>query len=398
MTAVQAKVHGRNIGAAVASQRDPAAVSQTSPQSAQFSSLTSTQAPSQHSSWPSPEAPGHGPAPAPLKHLGLVPHMHVPAVHESVNRGSHVVPQAPQFSTSVVTSTHERMPVESGQQADPAAHGPPVSPQTHSPSVQELASRGSQTLPQAPQLSRSEPTVLQPVSQQSWPVRQRSAEPLHVQCVRGVVPSVTQPVAIGGSSLRQSLPQEPQLAASVVVSVQVSPQHRSGSVHGGEQAETMQAPASQIWPDSQELPQVPQLARSVRMSTQVTPQHIVPPVQPPGHASPAQTPAVHATPDGHSRSHEPQFMRSICRLAQAAPQHTSPRPQVLPPQEQKPERHWPPVQAVPHDLQFSSSVSRSTQRLSPQTIGSATSQPPSGSEQRTTAAEIPAAANPSRKA
>ena len=142
MTAVQAKVHGRNIAVPAAWQTDPAAVSQTSPQSAQFSSLTSTQVPSQHISWPSPDAPGHGPTPAPLKHVGLVPHVHAPAVHESVNSGSHVAPQAPQFSVSVVISTHERTPVKSGQQAVPSAHGPPVSPQTHSPAAQELATRG----------------------------------------------------------------------------------------------------------------------------------------------------------------------------------------------------------------------------------------------------------------
>jgi hypothetical protein len=153
-------------------QTSPAAGSQTSPQLAQFVSLTSAQAPEQQN-WapPSPVAPHMKPPPG--RQAALVPQVQAPSEQLSLTRGLHVLPQAPQLPGSVMMS-RQAPP----QQAWPSGHGPPVSPHMQTPSLQ--SSLVPQTTPQAPQFLVSVIGFLHPgrsPAQQSWPGRHLSAEP-----------------------------------------------------------------------------------------------------------------------------------------------------------------------------------------------------------------------------
>jgi hypothetical protein len=151
----------------------------------------------------------------------------------------------------------------------------------------------------------------------------------------------TQESASGGTSSRHRLPQKLQLSGSVVTSTQVSTQHRSGVVQGGEQAETMQAPLSQIWPVGQALPHPPQLVALIRVSTQPRPQHVRPVVHPGSHPPPVQTPSMHASSAGQAFVQLPQCNGSLFRSAHAVPQQMLPKAHVVPPHWHSPRAQFP---------------------------------------------------------
>ena len=174
----------------------------------------------------------------------------------------------------------------------------------------------------------------------------------------------------------QTLPQPPQLAGSLLGSVQkvVTPSGARHIICGG--AQVVPEPATHIAPmhiipAPQAWPHVPQFPASRDRSVQKDPpaafgqafgacgEHIV--VPPPPHI-----PIWHATPDGQARPHAPQFAGSMVRSAQYDPPVADGHiagavagqpPGIVPPQ-------MPPTQATPmghiapHLPQLPASLSR----------------------------------------
>ena len=78
---------------------------------------------------------------------------------------------------------------------------------------------------------------------------------------------------VGPVALEQTLPQAPQLSASVIVSTHSSPQHTRLPVHGGMHSDSMHRPPMQTCPGGHTVPHVPQFVESVSVSTHLPPQH-----------------------------------------------------------------------------------------------------------------------------
>lgn len=166
------------------------------------------------------------------------------------------------------------------------------------------------------------------------------------------------------SSGPQARPQEPQLAASLLVLMHVPLQHDwpaphagpepqphtpalqvSPGPHGGSQGTAPQPPSVHTSPAGQATPQPPQFAGSVWVSWQPSEQqtspavHAAPPAHwqvevPTSHTSPAaqagsqgrssQEPAMHPWPAGHTTPQPPQFASSFMVSAHPSGQQVEP--------------------------------------------------------------------------
>jgi hypothetical protein len=128
-------------------------------------------------------------------------------------------------------------------------------------------SPGGQTVPHPPQLFGSLVVVLQPLVQHVWPGEQ-SAPPLH--------PVDVQVLATHVSPGGHAFPQPPQLSMSLVVSLHPVAQHASPTAHAGPPSHDV---AGWHWlpthalPVGQTLPQKPQSCASLVVSMQMSPQH-----------------------------------------------------------------------------------------------------------------------------
>jgi hypothetical protein len=135
------------------------------------------------------------------------------------------------------------------------------------------------------------------------------------------------------------LPQAPQLAGSLPVSVQVPPQ----LVWGSEQAHT---PFTQLVPARQALPQAPQWLFELGRCAQAPLQLVRPAAQ-----VAAQEPLLHTLPSAQRWPQDPQLRGSLAGSTQASPQRTAPAAQT----QLLPLQIWETPQALPQAPQFCSS-------------------------------------------
>jgi hypothetical protein len=166
----------------------------------------------------------------------------------------HAMPQVPQFSGSVVTSTHrDSAPVP--HTISGAGHASLHEPPTHD-------SPSGHSVPQAPQFESSTMVSTQAAPQRISPAIHEDAAhdpPMHVS---------------SGPQLR---PQVPQFALSLWTSMQPSPQSASPAPHA---IMARQVPDEQLSSIEHMFPHVPQLFRSVFVLTQPPPHDVSPPLQP----------------------------------------------------------------------------------------------------------------------
>ena len=173
-------------------------------------------------------------------------------------------PHPPQFLGSLVVS---KQPF--GQHFWTPPHGGPplqVIVGVHVP--ERHTSPGLQAIPQPPQLSVSSLVLVHPPGQHFSPPKQ-GGPPKHVNVDLHVLATQVSPGA-------HTLPQPPQLFASLVVSLQPLPQHFCPGKHGGPPLQVvagLQTLAAQVLPIGQETPQPPQLAGSLVVSLQPVAQH-----------------------------------------------------------------------------------------------------------------------------
>lgn len=263
-------------------------------------------------------------------------------------------------------------------QAPAGAHsGSPL--QVQRPAVQPSALSESQTLPQLPQLFRSEvvfahvpeqhwsvpaqtrphapqfPTsvlmLAQVPEQQRWLAEQPGPVPQPHVPIRHVSPaahageqgtSAVHDPPMHASPGAHAFPQKPQLVVLVPVSTHEVPQqvaplvqvpdphlqvpssHTSSPVQAGEQGVTTHAPSTHSSPGAQRMPHPPQLAGLLSTSTHAPPQQISVPV----HAGPVpqrQTPVLQTLPRGTQFTPQvPQSRRLLVTLAHAPIQHIRP--------------------------------------------------------------------------
>ena len=219
------------------------------------------------------------------------------------------LPQVPQLAGSLATSVQMPLQLTSGAMQAMVLHAspPPARGKQQPPPMQTLAPAG-QAAPHPPQLARSLLVSMQVVPQQVLP----AAQPVVVQS------TVVQTPATQDAPFAQALPQTPQLAGSLV---------------------TLTSHPSAIWPSQsakpvlhevirqplatqpevplatiagQTLPQPPQLLGSSAVTAQVTPQH----VWAEGHGEPApqpptQVPPEHESPAGQALLQPPQLAGSV---------------------------------------------------------------------------------------
>ena len=233
--------------------------------------------------------------------------------------GVQIVPQAPQFSGSVVVSRHSP-----AQHALPLGHAAPVPPQTHIPPTQ--LSPSAQERPTSPQLRGSVDSDRHPQDIPSCkhisPARHWSNCP-HMQ--RAAIPPVgiEQALARPGSQAKPQplqLPNAVSLRPSIpngeAVETQLEPQQRCDAEHSGRHIEggresaiplsagpPAQTPATQICPAAQACPQRPQFRASDWVLTHIPSQQVgANPMQAGSHVAPL--PAHPTAKSPHDSPHE----------------------------------------------------------------------------------------------
>ncbi len=217
-------------------------------------------------------------------------HAPVPAAHAVPSRlpNGHAYTQYPPGNPEPA-ETHP----PSGPQSESRVHGAPAAPDavgvTHAPAVQTWPV--VQRLPQRPQLAVSLVTSVQ--------------VPLHTRLGDGH--GVTQSPLVQSCPDSQRLPQRPQLPMSLVTDVQLEPHSTRGAGH-----EARHVPPPQTWPAAQARLHAPQCAPLVCGSTHVPPQSDCPT----GHT---QRPPEHAVPSGHAAPHPPQLALSDAVSMQFSP-------------------------------------------------------------------------------
>jgi hypothetical protein len=140
-------------------------------------------------------------------------------------------------------------------------HTPPQSTRPvghrHAPAVHAWSMR--QRVPQAPQLRTSLESETHELPQRTWPIEQPDAHVRVIALQYGVAPEHVTPHA---PQLKGSVPRSTQNPLQFVVP--------GGHVH---------VPPKQPWPGAHARPQAPQLLRSADGSRQRPPQSIMPPGQ-----------------------------------------------------------------------------------------------------------------------
>jgi len=216
-------------------------------------------------------------------------------------------------------------------------------PQRQAPPAQRSATVVSQTVPQPPQLARSDAVSTQRPEQQDWPGaqhvapqtvapagQQRNVAPLarHTSpSAQAAVPHKQAPIAHRSFS-RQACPQPPQWAVLDVMFVQAPPQQASPAAQIAPPHE--QPPMMQDSPGPHAVPQVPQCSALLIRSTQLVPQQVSPSPHGGEHSRRTQMPSAHRSSAAQACPHEPQLAGSVAVSTQEVPQQV--RPAAHPPQ------------------------------------------------------------------
>jgi hypothetical protein len=241
----------------------------------------------------------------------------VTGVHSLATQDSpsgQTLPQCPQSLLSLVVSTHP----DAQHCSVPPQGGPPsqVNADWQLPMAQ--TSSGAHGLPQPPQLAGSVSVSVQPEVQHVWPIMQ-DGPPLQAA---GVVHTLASHIELG-----QATPHLPQLFGSSVVSVQPPGQQVSSPVQAGspwQDGPVLHSLSTHVDPGVHAKSQLPQLLGSVEVSTQPAGQHLSvgeqtgPPLQLWGVKQP---PATQVAPVGHRSPQWPQLSGSLLVSTHPLGQH-----------------------------------------------------------------------------
>lgn len=307
------------------------------PQLPQSLALTSRQAPAQQS-WAPPGLPTtQGNTRPTLRQAAEEPQRQPPPTQRSATVVSQTLPQPPQLARSDAVSTHRPE-----QHDSPAAQH--VAPQTVAPAGQqrnvEPLERHTSPSAQAAVPHRQAPITHRSFSPQACPqppqwsvldVMFVHAPSQQASPAAQIEPPHEQPPMMHDSPGPHAVPHAPQCRVSLITSTQLVPQHVSPSPHGGEHSTRTQIPSAHVSSAAQACPHEPQLAGSVVVSTQAVPQQVRPASQPP-QGSGMQIPVRHTWPAGQAAPQAPQFVALSCRFAHPAPgQHVVPAAQAAAP-------------------------------------------------------------------